>query len=65
MANKTIKWYKVKCSFYEQEFGIKYWRDVVSFIEKHVGFDVDIKAQYTEPFTGVDGYWEDNMFHRV
>lgn len=65
MENKTIKWFKVKCSFYQQEFGIKHWEDIIAFMNKHRCFDMEIKAQYTEPFEGVDGYYEDNRFFRI
>jgi hypothetical protein len=27
MGTETIKWFKIKCSAYEQEFGIKLWRE--------------------------------------
>ena len=40
----TIKWFKIKCSFYQQEFGIKHWEDVVAFVDKHRCFDIEIKG---------------------
>lgn len=40
-----IKWYKIKCSFFKQEFGIKQWRDVIDFMTKNVGFDYEIIGQ--------------------
>lgn len=61
----TIKWYKVKCSLYEQEFGIGHWRDVLDFMHRHVGFDIEIKGQTTEMFEGVDAYYEHNQFHKI
>lgn len=61
----TIKWFKVKCSFYQQEFGIKLWRDVVEFVDKHRCFDIEIKGQTTEPFTDVDAEYCDGMFVRL
>lgn len=60
----TIKWFKIKCSAYEQEFGIKLWSDVVEFVDKH-DFDIDIKCQTTEPFTGVDAEYRDGIFMRL
>ena len=62
---KTIQWFKVNCSFYEREFGIKKWSDVISFMEKYVGFDISITAQYTEPFEGVDGFYENGSFYII
>ena len=61
----TIKWYKVKCSFYEQEFGIRCWRDVIDFMHRHVGFDIEIKGQATERFEGVDAYYQNNQFYKT
>ena len=61
----TIKWFKVNCSFYQQEFGIKLWRDVVEFVDKHRCFDIEIKGQTTEPFTDVDAEYCDGMFVRL
>ena len=61
----TIKWFKVKCSFYQQEFGIKLWRDVIEFVNKHRCFDIEIKGQTTEPFTDVDVEYCDGRFIRL
>ena len=61
----TIKWYKVKCSFYQQEFGIRTWRDIMVFMHRHVGFDIEIKGQYTERFKDVHVYYENNQFHKI
>ena len=61
----TIKWFKVNCSFYQQEFGIKLWRDVVEFVVKHRCFDIDIKGQTTDPFTDVDAECRDGIFVRL
>lgn len=61
----TIKWYKVKCSFYKQEFGIRTWRDILDFMHRHVGFDIEIKGQNTDRFEGVDAYYENNQFHKI
>lgn len=61
----TIKWFKVNCSFYQQEFGIKLWRDVIEFVDKHKCFDIEIKGQTTEPFTGVDAEYCDGGFIRL
>ena len=59
---ETIKWYKVKCSFYQQEFGIRTWRDVLDFMQRHIGFDIEIKGQSTELFKDVDVYYEKISF---
>lgn len=64
MANE-IKWYKIKCSLYEQEFGIRCWRDVLDLMHRHIGFDIEIKGQTTERFEGVDAYYEHNQFHKI
>lgn len=61
--DNTIKWFKVKCSFYEREFGIKLWRDVVAFVDKHRCFDYEIKGQTTEPFADVDAEYRDGTFY--
>jgi hypothetical protein len=61
----TIKWFKIKCSFYQQEFGIKLWSDVVEFVDKHRCFDIEIKGQTTDPFTDVDAEYRDGKFERL
>jgi hypothetical protein len=63
--NKTIKWYKIKCSFFKQEFGVKRWSDVVDFLSKSIGFDYIITGQYTEPYTGVEGYYENGEIYKL
>lgn len=65
MEKGTIRWYKVNCSFYEQDFGIRLWKDIMDFMEKHIGFDIHITAQYSEPFSGVDAEYKDNHFIRL
>lgn len=65
MEKETIKWFKVNCSFYQQEFGIKLWSDVVAFVDKHRCFDIEIKGQTTEPFTGVDAEYRDGGFYHT
>ena len=65
IKENTIKWFKVNCSFYQQEFGIKLWRDVIEFVDKHRCFDIEIKGQTTEPFTGVDAEYRDGGFIRL
>lgn len=62
---KTIKWFKVKSSFYEQTFAIKLWRDVVEFVERHVCFDVNVKGQTSEDFVGVDAEYKDGEFFPI
>ena len=56
---KTIQWYKVKCSFFKQEFGVRKWSDLIEFMSHTIGFDYTITGQYTKPYTGVEGYYED------
>lgn len=63
--DNTIKWFKIKCSAYEQEIGIKLWSDVVEFVEKHRCFDYEIKGQTTEPFTDVDAEYRDCGFYHT
>ena len=63
--DNTIKWFKIKCSAYEQEIGIKLWSDVVEFVEKHRCFDYEIKGQTTEPFTDVDAEYRDGGFYHT
>lgn len=53
----TIKWYKVKCSFYKQTLGFKAWQDIIDFMSKNIGFDYIIEGKYSEPFVGVDAYY--------
>lgn len=65
MKDKTIKWFKIKCSFYEQEFGIRHWNTVLEFMSKHICFDYEIKGQTTPPFTGVDVEYSDGKFYHV
>lgn len=62
---KTIKWYKVKCSFFNEEFGIRLWEDVIAFVKKFRGFDLEITAQYTDLFEGVNAMYENNEFKAV
>ena len=63
---ETIKWFKVKSSFYYQQvFAIKRWKDVVDFVERHVCFDVSVKGQTTETFTGVDAEYKVGEFFEI
>lgn len=62
---KTIKWFKVKSSFYEQTFAIKLWRDVVEFVKRHVCFDIKVKGQTSENFIGVDAEYKDGEFFPI
>ena len=55
---KTIQWYKVKCSLFKEEFGVRLWKDLMDFMSKTIGFDYTITGQYTKPYTGVEGYYE-------
>lgn len=62
---ETIKWYKVKCSLYKEEFGVRKWIDLVNFISKTVGFDYTIEGQTTKPYTGVEAYLDSKGIHRT
>lgn len=31
----TIRWFLVKCSFFDEPIGIKYWSDVVDFLTNY------------------------------
>ena len=55
---KTIQWYKVKCSMFKEEFGVRLWKDLIDFMSHTIGFDYTIIGQYTKPYTGVEGYYE-------
>ena len=57
-ASKTIHWFKVKCSFYQQEIGIHLWKDVVDFVSKNMCFDYVIEGQTSKRFEGVEAYYE-------
>lgn len=65
LDTETIKWFKVKSSFYQQVFAIKRWKDVVDFVERHVGFDVNVKGQTSETFTDVDAEYKDGEFYEI
>jgi hypothetical protein len=54
----TIKWYKLKCSFYKQTIGFKTWQDIIDFMSKNIGFNYTIEGQYSEPFIGTDVYYD-------
>ena len=58
---KTIKWYKVKCSFYNQCIGIKTWKDVIEFIEKNRCFDYTIMGQTSDIYCDVNFVYEDGI----
>lgn len=62
---KTIKWFKVESSFYQQVFAIKRWKDVVDFVNRHKCFDVNVKGQTTETFTSVDAEYKDGEFFEI
>ena len=62
---KTIRWYKVKCSLFKQEFGVRMWKDLIDFMQHTIGFDYTITGQYTEPYTGVEGYYENGQIHKI
>jgi hypothetical protein len=62
---KTIHWYKVKCSLFKQEFGVRKWDDLMEFMKHTIGFDYTITGQYTENYTGVEGYYENGTMHKL
>ena len=62
---KTIHWYKVKCSLFKQEFGVRMWKDLIDFMQHTIGFDYTITGQYTEHYTGVEGYYENGQIHKL
>jgi len=62
---KTIQWYKVKCSMFKEEFGVRLWKDLIDFMSKTIGFDYTITGQYTKPYTGVEGYYENGQIHKL
>ena len=62
---KTIRWYKVKCSLFKEEFGVRLWKDLIDFMSHTIGFDYTITGQYTEPYTGVEGYYENGQIHKL
>ena len=45
---ETIKWYSIKCSLYNQSIGVRRWDDVLDFLSKHIGFDVEIKGMHSD-----------------
>lgn len=58
---KTIKWYKVKCSFYNQCIGIKTWNEVIEFIEKNRCFDYTIMGQTSDIYCDVNFVYKDGI----
>ena len=62
---ETIKWFKVKSSFYKQTFAIKRWKDVVNFVERHICFDINVEGQTSETFIDVDAEYKDGEFHPI
>lgn len=62
---KTIQWYKVKCSLFKQEFGVRLWKDLLDFMSHTIGFDYTITGQYTKPYTGVEGYYENGQIIKL
>ncbi len=63
--SKTIKWYKIKCSFYKQEVGIRLWKDVIDFLSKNIGFNYTIEGQTSERYEGVEAYYENGEIHNT
>ena len=65
MENKTIKWFKVECSFYDQPIGIQHWDTLLEFMSRHICFDYVIKGQTSQPFIGVDVEYRDGKFYNL
>jgi len=61
----TIQWYKVKCSLFKQEFGVRNWNDLMEFMKHTIGFDYTITGQYTKYYTGVEGYYENGQIFKL
>lgn len=62
----TIRWFLVKCSFFDEPIGIQYWSDVVDFLSHYACFDYEIKGQYTKPFEKVKAkYTKENKIEKL
>ena len=61
----TIRWYKIKCSLFKQELGIKLWKDVIDFMTRTIGFDYTITGQTSKPYKGVEAYYENGQIHKL
>lgn len=62
----TIKWFLVKCSFFNEPIGIQYWSDVVDFLTHYACFDYEIKGKYTEPLENVIAkYTKENRIEKI
>ena len=48
-----------------KEFGVKKWDDLMEFMKHTIGFDYTITGQYTENYTGVEGYYENGTMHKL
>lgn len=63
--DSTIKWFKVKCSLFVEEFGVKSWDDLIDFMKHTRCFDYVIEGQTTEPYTGVEGCYENGSIKKL
>lgn len=61
----TIKWWKVKCSMFKEEIGVRKWSDLLDFMEHTIGFDYVISGQTTEPYTDVEGCYENGKIIKL
>lgn len=61
----TIRWYKIKCSLFKQELGIKLWKDMIDFMTRTIGFDNTITGQTSNPYEGVEVYYENGQIHKL
>lgn len=62
---KSIRWYKIKCSMYTQEIGIKLWKDVIDFMTHTIGFDYTITGQTSNAYDGVEYYYENGQIYKI
>ena len=62
---EEIKWHKVTCSLIKEEFGVRNWFDLIDFMSRTVCFDYIITGQTTEPYTGVEAYYENGSFYKT
>ena len=62
----TIRWFLVKCSFFNEPIGIQYWSDVIDFLTHYSCFDYEIKRKTTKPFGGVKAkYTKENRIEKM
>ena len=63
---KTIQWFLVKCSFFNEPIGIEYWSDVIDFLTNYACFDYEIKGKTTKLFEDVKAkYTKENRIEKI